>query len=108
LLRHLPSRNDIAAAAPIRIELDVAACVERVLAGFKADLSARDLLALVCGYPLRETQALTEIAKNLGFKDREQYEGAVRKLLLDDDDARSFVRSLFGGLETLIGAESEG
>lgn len=49
-------------------------------------------------YPIRETPALAEIAKKIGFQNRKQYEGAVRKLLMDDNEALRFVKSLFGTL----------
>lgn len=39
-----------------------------------------------------------EISKQLGFTGRDQYESAVKKLLIDDEEALKFVRSLFGTL----------
>ena len=53
---------------------------------------------------IRETPALARIAVKLGFQGCEQYEGAVRKLLMDDKEALTFVRSLFGTLESDIAA----
>jgi hypothetical protein len=53
---------------------------------------------------VRETPALDTIARKLGFQDRDQYEGAVRKLLMDEADALTFVRSLFGTLARDIAA----
>jgi len=45
-----------------------------------------------------------EAMKQLGFQGREQYEGAARKLLIEDNEALKFVRSLFGRLASDIAA----
>jgi hypothetical protein len=59
---------------------------------------------LLRGDARRETQALSRIAAQLGFQDREQYEAAVLKLLIDDADTPGFVRSLFSDLSAQIAA----
>ena len=51
------------------------------------------------GFPPTQLRCLlTRNDKRLGFKDREQYEGSVRKLLMDDDEALRLVRALFSTL----------
>jgi hypothetical protein len=60
------------------------------------------LAEIISRYPADETPALDKIAKELGFQNREQYEGAVRKLLMDDNEALTFVKSLFGTLASDI------
>jgi hypothetical protein len=40
----------------------------------------------------------------IGFQDTHQYEGALLKLLMDDNAALTFVRSLFGDLPREIEA----
>lgn len=67
-------------------------------------LDTDNLVEIISQYPIRETPALDKIAKELGFQNREQYEGAVRKLLMDDDKALALVKSLFGTLESDIEA----
>ncbi len=67
-------------------------------------LAASDLSGIIARYPVRETPALAEIASKLGFQNREQYEGAVRKLLMDDDETLAFVKTLFGSLDGDINA----
>ena len=70
----------------------------------KAVLATNDVAAIIMRYPVRETPALTRIAEQLGFQDREQYEAAVLKLLIDDAEALAFVRSLFGDLSARVAA----
>lgn len=98
LERHLPTSKDIATGNPISVTIDVRAAVEAELATLNAFLEQQELHSVIARYPIRETPALTEIAKRLGFQGRDQYESAVRKLLMDDTDALAFVRGLFGSL----------
>lgn len=96
--RRLPTSRDIAAGNPISLNINVQAVVEAELANLNGFLDRSELLHVIQRYPIRETPALTEIAKCLGFQGRVQYESAVRKLLMDDTTALGFVRDLFGGL----------
>jgi hypothetical protein len=98
IFRHLPRKEEIAAGTPINISIDVVDVVTEERNRLQAALDIDDLSAIIAHYPIRETPALTEIADKLGFKNRDQYEGAVRKLLTDDNEALVFVQSLFGTL----------
>jgi ABC-type Mn2+/Zn2+ transport system ATPase subunit len=98
LARHLPTSKDIATGNPISVNIDVRAAVTTELATLNAFLEQQELHSVIARYPIRETPALTEIAKRLGFQGRDQYESAVRKLLIDDTHALAFVRGLFGSL----------
>jgi ABC-type cobalamin/Fe3+-siderophores transport system ATPase subunit len=93
-----PTQAQIAAGTPVKIEVDVAAELSAEQGKLGALVNAQDIQGIICRYPVRETPALSEIARRLGFQDREQYESAVRKLLMDDATALAFVRSLFGSL----------
>ena len=96
---HLPNRNDISAeAAPINVEINVAAAVAEELGRLGAALDAEDLALVFSHYPVRETPALDPIARSLGFQGRKQYEKAVLKLLEEDAETLEFVRSLFDTL----------
>ncbi|MHB1938522.1 MAG: AAA family ATPase [Acidobacteriaceae bacterium] len=97
--RRWPKQQDIAAGKPIEITIDVAAVVSAERNALNDAIDAKELAQIVSRYPVRETPALTEIARKLGFQGREQYESAVRKLLIDDGAARAFVKSLFGTLD---------
>jgi ABC-type ATPase involved in cell division len=59
---------------------------------------AGDADALIQRYPVRETGALAEAARQLGFSHKSKYETAVRKLILDDDATRVALRARLGGL----------
>jgi ABC-type lipoprotein export system ATPase subunit len=104
--RHLPSKDDIAQLKPITVCIDVAAVVAEERNRLQKLLDSGDLSAIISRYPIRETPALMQIASKLGFQNREQYENAVRKLLVDDEEALRFVRSLFGTLVNDIESSS--
>lgn len=96
---HWPKQNEIAAGKPINITIDVAAIVSTERTALQASIDGEEIEKIISKYPVRETPALTEIAKKIGFQGREQYEHAVIKLLMDDNDALSFVKSLFDTLD---------
>lgn len=102
--RHLPRREEIASGNPINISVDVGNFVTRERGRLQNALDTDNLAETISQYPVRETPALDKIAKELGFQNREQYEGAVQKLLMDDNEALAFVQSLFGTLESDIEA----
>lgn len=102
VFRQLPQKKDITAAAPINISIDIVKFVMEERKRLEEALSTGDLLTLITRYPIRETAALKDIANNLGFQNREQYEKAVLKLLMDDNNALAFVRTLFDTLEVDI------
>ena len=104
ILQQLPGREEIAAGTPVNISIDVAAAVATESARLRALLAAGDLDAIIARYPVRETQTLAEIAIQLGFQGKEQYEGAVRTLLAADEKARVAVKALFGTLADDIAA----
>ncbi len=101
-LAHIPNRDQMSAKEPLTISIDIPEIVRDELAQLEFALETRNLATLVARYPVRETPALDEIARKLGFQGRSQYESAVRKLLMDESDALAFVRSLFGTLGTDI------
>lgn len=103
ILKKLPGQKEIAAGSPISISIDVSAAVAEERARLQASVDNGNLSEIIEWYPLRETPALTDIARKLGFQNREQYEGTVRKLLMDDQEALNLVKSFFGTLPNDIG-----
>jgi hypothetical protein len=80
------------------VTIDVPTAVADETARLQAACEAGDLVSIISRYPIRETPALTQIALKLGFQHSRQYESAVRKLLIDDPGATTFVQGLFGTL----------
>lgn len=98
MMGSLPKSHQIATGAPITITIDCAEVMRAEVARLSQALDSGDILTAIAHYPIRETPALGRIATNLGFKDRRHYESAVLKLLIDDQNALQFVRSLFADL----------
>lgn len=96
--KHWPKQAEIAAGIPISITIDVAATVNLELEMLSQAVAEQNLEKIIAHYPVRETPVLTEVARKLGFQTRDQYESAVRRLLMDDAEALDFVKSLFGTL----------
>jgi len=86
--------------SPISIPLvrDVADFVATERQRLDTIIANGNLEDLIERYPIRETSALTDIARRLGFQSRTQYEEAVLKLLIDDSASLVMVQSFFGDL----------
>ena len=96
--KNWPRQTDISTGKPINITIDVAAVVNEEIKTLNQAISEQNLEKIISRYPVRETSLLTEIARKLGFQTRDQYENAVRKLLMDDTIALEFIQSQFGTL----------
>jgi ABC-type cobalamin/Fe3+-siderophores transport system ATPase subunit len=105
IFRNLPNAETIANEEPINVTIDVASIVQSECARLRSAIHHANLTAIISHYPVRETGALEKIAKELGFQNRVQYEGAIRKLLMDDQQALNFARSLFGSLASDLESE---
>lgn len=71
---------------------------------FDAMVGASETDRLVNRYPVRETGALRSVATNLGFTSKAKYESAVRKLLIEDEEARNSVKQKINELTAAIEA----
>lgn len=98
MFKHLPRRRQIAARAQINVQIDVEQFVQNEHNRFSTLLGQGDLQTIISSYPVRETPALDQIVERLGFRSRIQYEGAVRKILMENPEALALVRSMFAGL----------
>ena len=104
--RHLPKKRQITSEAlPINICIDISKIFTEKFQLLQDLLDDNNLTQIISQYPVHKTSALGEIAKALGFRDRNQYEGAVLKLLIDDNEALTFVKNLFGPLKFDIEAD---
>ena len=86
--------------------IDVPALRDEARLSLKGALDGDDLATIVERYPIRETGALTAIARGLGFKSCAEYEQAVRKLLVDHEESLEWVRSLFDPLTVDIASSN--
>jgi hypothetical protein len=98
LWQQIPVDEPSLLAAPIVVSADGPTLLKDEDILLSSLLSKSDLKKIVERYPLRETQALTVIAKTLGFANRRQYESTVRSLLLEDVAARKLIEQCFGDL----------
>lgn len=104
MLAAMPKREDLMSTADVNISIDVPKLrgdEERRIADL---LGSADFDGLLRRYPVRESGALTEVARSLGFKNRAAYEGAVRKLVEDEPGVRDELRARFGDLHERMSA----
>ena len=105
ILSKLPTLRDVEQKEPVNITVDVAALVDAETVQLAAAVDESNWVKILTRCPIRETPALDSIARTIGFRDRQQYEHAVVRLLMEDADAVLTVRALFGGLaEQLLAA----
>lgn len=94
----IPADDELLGGQPVTLQNNATA----ILATRKRELDDAvgrgDWETLVRKCPVRESGALTEICVALGFRNRRDYEKAVRHLLNNDNEATEFVRGLFGDL----------
>lgn len=102
IFQHLPTKRSISSKSPISISIDVSEAINKEEMRLRELLIAGDLSQIIEQYPIRETGALGAIARALGFQNPKHYQGAVRKLLMDDESALTYVQSLFNDLSTAI------
>ena len=104
IVKALPDHQYIAANGVFNRQVDLKSHLEREYVNFDALVATNDVGKLIARYPVRETQARGEIASCLGFKTVGKYEMAVRKMIVDDEEARKALTDLFGGLATVLDA----
>ncbi|MEC4805275.1 MAG: AAA family ATPase, partial [Jaaginema sp. PMC 1080.18] len=98
---HLPTRQSIQAKE--RIDIDKHINVEELFTEecnrLRTAIANKDLMKIISIYPIRESQVLKKICEGLRFQSRDDYERAVRKLLLDKEpEALNIVKSFFESL----------
>ncbi len=96
----MPDWRKIQAGENVAITVDAQTLYKEERERLQAWLDARNVGSIIKRYPIRETMALAAIVRNLQFKSRNQYESAVRKLVVDDASIRATLIGFFGGLPT--------
>ena len=98
ILNAAPGHNYIAENNVFTIKVDLQSPLEQEYVKFDDFMAANDTRSLIQRYPAKKTGALREIALKLGFKNTDKYEMAVRKMLVDDEEARNAIKGLLGDL----------
>ncbi len=91
--------------APITIQVDSGLPEE--IDRYEALLQAKDFDGLIARYPVRETNALTNLAAKLKFRPKENYEQAARAQLAKDDELVAELRKLLGTLTEALTGQSK-
>lgn len=102
LLRSAPKWRDIEAATPLNVEVDVPTLFANEESRLRRQILARDVASIVARYPVRETPMLDKIATTLQFKNRDQYEAAVRKMISEDSTARDVLLRELSPLQSAL------
>jgi len=102
VMSSLPKHRDIQARGNFSLTLDLNQILQNEEAQFDKLVAESNLIGLLTRYPIRETQVLNRLVSGLGLT-REQYENAVRKLIIDEPEIKEFYKSLLQPLTSLIG-----
>jgi len=86
--RLLPKRDEIVFDAVTKISVDNSLIYNSESEKFDALHEGRDFEGIILNYPIKKTRIPQIIARALGFKDKDQYFGAVRGVLISDEQAR--------------------
>ncbi len=104
LLSQAPCWRTIQHEQEIHIDLDIPTMLAEEIVRFNKLIDDSDLAGIISRYPIRETGLINQIVNKLGFTNREQYESAVRKMVMDYKDVKDLMLSFFGSLPSDIGA----
>jgi ABC-type cobalamin transport system ATPase subunit len=91
-----PGQAAIETLQPINISVDVQALVAAEMTSLAALVANVEVTKLITHYPVRETGALDEISRALGYKSRKDYENAVLTALLEDEETLGVLKQLLG------------
>lgn len=98
----MPDWRTVAAGGNVAINVDSHAMLAAEKQRLDGLIRARDVAGIIARYPVRETPALRAIVSTLGFKDRNMYEAAVRKLIADDIAVRAELLGFLGEVATVL------
>lgn len=105
IFEQLPTLETIRNGRPVSIVSDVEAVFAQEATRLDQLIDTEDLSGIVRSYPIRETGALKEFAQSLGLLGRDEYERAVRKMLMADTEMVAKLRALFGDLYARLRAK---
>ena len=102
IMEQVPNDDDLLAGQNIQIVNNASAIHAERMKELDAAVVDGNWEVILASCPVRESTALEDISRVLGFRKRQDYQKAVRHLLAEDADALEFVRDLFGDLTTQI------
>ena len=100
LLSHVPDWNSIGTGEDLKFEIPSAHIYQCELNRYQQSIEHGNLSEVIARYPIRESSAFSEIAKELHFRDRKDYEKAFLTTILKDDDLADALRQRLGRLLT--------
>lgn len=101
VMTSLPKHRDIQRRRLFNLSFDLNQVLQNEEAYFDRLISEDNIIGLLTRYPIRETPVLNRIVSGLGLT-REQYENAVRKLIIDKREIKKFYKSLLQPLTNII------
>lgn len=98
MVEKIPNDEKLLCGDPVTLENDANAILDARKKELDTAVAKGEWETILAKCPVRESSALADISIALGFRNRHDYEKAVRKLLVDDGNALAFVRGMFGDL----------
>ena len=98
VLSSMPTIRQIENKESVNLQIDTSVAIEQEIEALTAAADANDWVPILTRCPIRETQALGQIANAVGLTNRHQYEAAVLQVLREDATVLAKVRGMFGRL----------
>ena len=98
IIEQIPNDDKLLDGEPITLENKAKAILTRRKKELDDAVKDGDWETILKKSPVRESRALADISKALGFPNKRAYEEAVRHLLTQEDKVLTFVRKLFDDL----------
>jgi len=83
---------------PIHIQVDGKVIHDEMKSVLDMAILNEDWSTVAAKCPIKKSRALSVISKELGFRGVKHYESAARKMLLESEEVRGFIRKQFGDL----------
>ena len=98
ILKCIPNRKTSELNKLIHIHVDGPVILKNESERLNADIESHNLDSIIACYPVRESSALDQLAKELKYPGCREYEQAVLELLNDEPHVLAHVKSLLGTL----------
>jgi ABC-type ATPase involved in cell division len=102
LLAEIPSREKMIEANDGDVHIRFASTYPRAKAKLELLIKNSDFQSIVTSFPLRETSALTELAKGLLFQESAHYQQAALAIITSNDQLKHAMAAKLGSLHNLL------